>query len=155
MTQSDQPLLVMVVDDEDDVRDEIADIIRTFGPERIKRPIEIRTAAGKADVLGHLRAEWVPDVVFLDNNLQGKGKNDGTGMKLVAPLFITLQETGRLTKGVAVVMVTSGDLAAEGEARFARLERHVAASLNIVDLVRKPFGIRQVTDALANALTGM
>jgi CheY-like chemotaxis protein len=153
MRQKSDPCQVLVIDDQEFVRDDIADIVTSFAPKALGRAVNVRKAADHSEVEGILQSGWLPDFVYLDNNLGGAEANDGAGLQAVAPLFAALEVTGVLTERVPIVMVTAGELSDDGAREFAELERRVHRSLNVVGLIRKPYSIEQILGALVAALT--
>lgn len=143
-------LCVLVVDDHAAVCRDIADIVKNFGPEETKRKIDVRVTGSFEGVKDHLRDGFLPEIVFLDNNLEDSGV-DGSGLTRVAPFFQAVDATGSLPRPLTICIVTAGDLSSEGEARFADVVRAVALSGNVAKLIRKPYSIDDIVAIVREA----
>ena len=118
---------VMVVDDEPDVLDTIAQILVTNGYKTIE-------AKDGQECLAKLREE-IPDIVLLDIMMPGLNTKE---------ILRAIEKDHRLS-GVKIIFLTAIHMP-EAE------EEGLLASKQVVDFIEKPFTIRRMIDAIEKAI---
>ncbi len=118
---------VMIVDDEPDVLETIAQILVTNGYKTIE-------AKDGQECLDKLREE-IPDIILLDIMMPGMTTKE---------ILKAIEKDSRLS-GVKIIFITAIHMP-EAE------ERGLLAFKQVVDFIEKPFTIRRMIDAIEKAI---